>query len=139
MINVSISDVISLIKQATQLSKKLKDKDLNKVLLDLQLAVAQLGEQNIELQDKYLQLKKYLEIPDNIYMDDEGFICRKNDSNKYCPHCWNKYRKLSLMPHRGIINNDLDWNKPEGKYFYECPACNFKVYSDFKNLVKSAK
>ena len=48
MINVSISDVISLIKQATQLSKKLKDKDLNKVLLDLQMAVAELGEKNIE-------------------------------------------------------------------------------------------
>ena len=73
MINVSISDVISLIKQATQLSKKLKDKDLNKVLLDLQLAVAQLGEQNIELQDKYLQLRFQIIF---IWMMKDSFVER---------------------------------------------------------------
>lgn len=132
MINVSISDVISLIKQATQLGKKLKDKDLNKVLLDLQMAVIQLGDQNLELQEKYQNLKKYIEIPDNIYLDDEGFICREDDVNKYCPHCWNKDRKLALMPRYGIQEfGTLDVDKP---YTYECSACQWKVGSSKKHF-----
>lgn len=126
---ISISDMIALIESAIKLSKKIKDKDLNKILLELQTAILEFGTQNLKLQEKYQDLKKYLEIPDDVYIDDDGFLCRKNDKVKYCPGCWNRNRRLSLMPKKGISNILLgDFNTKA--YTYECSACKYQVYSD---------
>ncbi|MBA2915539.1 hypothetical protein HCN73_04985 [Lactobacillus crispatus] len=130
---ISISDVISLIENAIKLSKKVKDKDLNNILLELQAAVLQFGTQNLELQDKYSKLKKYIEIPDNVYLDDDGFLCRKNDKVKYCASCWNKDRRLSLMPKKGTYNLMAgDFNTKS--YTYECSACKYQIYSDKEQI-----
>lgn len=126
MVSVSIGDILALLKSAAKVGEKVKNRDLNKIILELQTAVVQFGSQNLELQEKYAELKKYVEMPDDIYIDDDGFICKKNDNAKYCPHCWNKDRRLSLMPKHGIERYMHDSNKP---YTYECSACKWTVDS----------
>lgn len=123
---ISISDIIALINKANEIANNVKSIELNKVLLELQTAIIQFGTQNLELQEKFSELKKYIEIPNDIFIDDEGFICKKGDSNKYCPKCWNKERKLSLMPKTGVKTHYNDIEKP---YDYMCSACNFVVES----------
>lgn len=124
---MGISDLIALINKANDIAQNVKNLKLNKVLLELQKAVLQYGSQNLELQEKYNELNKYIQNPDDIFIDDDGFICRKNDPNKYCPHCWNKDRRLSLMPKYGIQRYSCDdYSKP---YTYECSACKWTVDS----------
>lgn len=133
IVSVSIGDILALLKSAAKLGEKVKNRDLNKIILELQEAVVQFGSQNLELQEKYAELKKYIEIPDNVYLDDDGFLCRKNDKVKYCSSCWNKDRRLSLMPKKGTYNlmsGDFDIKS----YTYECSACKYHIYSDKKQI-----
>lgn len=74
---ITFGSAISILKDAQILAKKLKDRELNDALLSLQQELIELGSQNIELKEKYDELKKYIEIPDNIDLDDDGFICKK--------------------------------------------------------------
>ena len=67
-------------------------------------------------------------------MDDNGFIRKEKDNKKYCPKCWNKDRKLSIMPNHGIKEFD-----GINEYAFECPACGYIVYSkdNFTNTTKN--
>lgn len=131
---ITFSSAISILKNAQALAEKLKNRELNDALLSLQQELIGLGNQNLELKEKYDELKKYLEIPNDVYLDNDGFICRKNDTRKYCPHCWNKYRKFSLMPLEGVeVMDYLNLSKP---YMYKCSACGHGVQANkayFKN------
>lgn len=131
---ITFSSAISILKNAQALAEKLKNRELNDALLSLQQELIGLGNQNLELKEKYDELKKYLEIPNDVYLDNDGFICRKNDTRKYCQHCWNKYRKFSLMPLEGVeVMDYLNLSKP---YMYKCSACGHGVQSNkayFKN------
>lgn len=131
---ITFGNAISLLKDAQLLAEKLKNRELNDVLLSLQGELMDLGDQNIKLREKYDELKKYIEIPDDIYLDDDGFICRKNDVRKYCPSCWNKDRRLSLMPKLGYQFISLDFDQPDKAFQYTCPACEFVIYSNEKRL-----
>ena len=131
---ITFSSAISILKNAQALAEKLKSRELNDVLLSLQQELIGLGDQNLELKEKYDELKKYIEIPDNIDLDDDGFICRKDDVRKYCPSCWNKDRRLSLMPKLGYQFLSLDFDKPDNAFQYTCPACEFVIYSNKKRL-----
>ena len=48
--------------------------------------------------------------------------------------CWNKDRKLSIMPNHGIKEFD-----GINEYAFECPACGYIVYSkdNFTNTTKN--
>lgn len=128
---ITFGSAISILKNAQILAKKLKDRELNDALLSLQQELIELGSQNIELKEKYDELKKYIEIPDNIDLDDDGFIYRKDDVRKYCPSCWNKNRRLSLMPRFGVMELNVELDKP---YTYECSACHWRVYSSHEHF-----
>ena len=67
-------------------------------------------------------------------MDDNGFIRKEKDNKKYCPKCWNKDRKLSIMPNHRIKEFD-----GINEYAFECPACGYIVYSkdNFTNTTKN--
>lgn len=131
---ITFGNAISLLKDAQLLAKKLKNRELNDVLLSLQGDLIDLGDQNIKLREKYDELKKYIEIPDDIYLDDDSFICRKNDIRKYCPSCWNKDRRLSLMPKLGYQFLSLDFDQPDKAFQYICSACKYVIYSNKKRL-----
>lgn len=131
---ITFSSAISILKNAQALAEKLKSRELNDVLLSLQQELIGLGDQNLELKEKYDELKKYIEIPDNIDLDDDGFICRKDDVRKYCPSCWNKNRRLALMPKIGNQFISVDFDTPSKAFRYFCPACDFVVYSNKKRL-----
>ncbi|MCI6883030.1 MAG: hypothetical protein SOT17_03340 [Lactobacillus johnsonii] len=127
---ISFSSALSILKSAQDLAEKIKNRELNEALVSLQQELLSLGDKNLELQEKYVELKKYIEIPEDIFIDKDGFICKKDDSNKYCPHCWNKYRKLCLMPKEGV-REIYDVPKP---YVYQCSACKWTVDSSKKSF-----
>lgn len=116
---VTFETAVSILKNAQELAKKIKSRKLNEVLLNLQDELINLKTQYIESDEKYKEIRKYIEVPEDIYLDNHGFICRKNDNRKYCPKCWNENRKLSLMP-----NFDIK----VGKIQSNCSACGHAIY-----------
>lgn len=129
---MGISDIISMLKEVQSLAKDIKSKPLNDAIVGLQEAVMELSSSYLELEEKYDNLKKKVTVSDNIYLDDDGFVCVKGKSQKYCPRCWNKDRKLSLMPKNGIeAFGSQEISKP---YAFECAGCEWTVYSAKKSV-----
>lgn len=129
---MGISDIIRMLKEVQSLAKDIKSKPLNDAIVGLQEAVMNLSSSYLELEEKYNDLKKKVATSDDIYLDDDGFACVKGRKQKYCPKCWNKDRKLSLMPKNGIETfASQEVSKP---YAFECAGCGWVVYSDKKSI-----
>lgn len=129
---MGISDVIGLLKEVQSLAQDIKSKPLNDAIVNFQESVIGVGNDYLELEEKYNKLRKRVETSDNVYLDDDGFVCEKGKKSKYCPKCWNKDRKISLMPKHGIetfASQEVD--KP---YAFECAGCGWIVYSSKKDL-----
>ncbi len=130
-----LKDSIDLLKDAQQIAEKIKSKPLNDIIVQLQQDVIAMGNETLELQEKYHKLKDKVLVPDNIYIDDNDFLCIKNDSRKYCPKCWNRYRKLSLMPTVGVSETvAMDYEKP---YVFQCAGCGYVVRADQERFDKN--
>lgn len=122
-----ISDTIKILKEVQSLATDIKSKPLNDAIVKLQESVIELSNNYFELLEKYNNLKEQVSVSQDVYLDDDGFICIKNDKRKFCPHCWNKDRRLSLMPKHGInLGSFQEVSKP---YAFECSGCKWIVYS----------
>lgn len=127
-----ISDVISLLKEVQSLAKDVKSKPLNDAIVNLQESVINLENNYLELEEKYNELRKRVMASDEVYLDDDGFVCVKGRNDKYCPKCWNRDRKLSLMPKHGI--ETFASQEVDRPYAFECAGCGWIVYSSKKKL-----
>ncbi|WEV42969.1 hypothetical protein OZX56_05315 [Lactobacillus sp. ESL0684] len=124
---MSISDGIKIIDETKKIAKDHHDKNLNEQIINLQEYLISLSEENLELQNQINELKSKVEIPEDIDIDNDGFIVKKGDDRKYCPGCWNKERKLSLMPRKGIDRLGVH------KYSHRCAACGTIVDTETEN------
>ncbi|MCD7135998.1 hypothetical protein LTY62_01895 [Limosilactobacillus balticus] len=122
-----ISDAIKILKEVQSLATDIKSKPLNDAIVRLQESVIDLSNNYLELSEKYNNLKEQVSTSQNVYLDDDGFICVKDDNRRFCPHCWNKDRRLSLMPKHGIdLGISQEISKP---YAFECAGCKWIIYS----------
>ncbi|MDM8243284.1 MULTISPECIES: hypothetical protein [Limosilactobacillus] len=129
-----VSDSISVAEKVQEIAKKYKDKELNNEIIALQQKIISLGNDNLKLKEELTTLKSEVCSNKTVKMDDNGFIRKEKDNKKYCPKCWNKDRKLSIMPNHGIKEFD-----GINEYAFECPACGYIVYSkdNFTNTTKN--
>lgn len=119
-----ISDSITVAEKVQSIAKKYKDKELNDEIILLQQKLSLLSNENIKLREEMAEIRSDVLSNKNVYMDDNGFLRRKNDETKYCPKCWNKDRRLSIMPNHGVEEFDSI-----NEYTFECLACGFMAYS----------
>lgn len=129
-----VSDSISVAEKVQEIAKKYKDKELNNEIIALQQKIISLGNDNLKLKEELTTLKSEVCSNKTVKMDDNGFIRKEKDNKKYCPKCWNKDRKLSIMLNHGIKEFD-----GINEYAFECPACGYIVYSkdNFTNTTKN--
>lgn len=121
---MTITDGINVFNEIKKIVIKYNNKDLIEKILNLQEYLMNLSEKNIELKTQVTKLQSQLETPKDIDIDDNGFIVKKGDNRKYCPRCWNKERKLSLMPRKGV--DSLGTNL----YGHMCSACEMIVNTE---------
>lgn len=119
-----ISDSLSVADRVRAIAKKYKDKELNDEIISLQQKLILLSNENLKLREKISKIKSDALSNKNVYMDDNGFIRKENDGKRYCPRCWNKDRRLAIMPNHGVKEFD-----EINEYTFECPACGYRVYS----------
>ena len=84
-----IKDVAKILQQADNI-------DLYRQLLDLSVQARDLQNEVAKLQQENVNLKKELEIEDDIERYEKLFVTRKSDDTKikYCSRCWDAERKL---------------------------------------------
>lgn len=89
-----ISDSIIVAEKVQSIAKKYKDKELNDEIILLQQKLSLLSNENIKLREEIAEIRSDVLSNKNVYMDDNGFLRRKNDEKKYCPKCWNKEKVI---------------------------------------------
>lgn len=119
-----VSDSISVAEKVHDIAKRYKDKELNDEIISLQQKMISLCNENLKLKDELTELKSEVCSNNKVKMDDNGFIRKDKDDKRYCPKCWNKDRRLSIMPNHGI----KEFSEIH-EFAFECPACGYIVYS----------
>ncbi len=110
-----IKDVARILQQADNI-------ELYKQLIDLSAQALELQNEINKLHQENINLKKELEIEDDIERYEKLFVTRKSDNTKikYCSHCWDAEHKLiqinvrqsgKFYCHHCKINAIYDQNK----------------------------
>ena len=99
----AVNAIIDKLNRLRELNKQLKNVEVNTILSELQLAVADLKlelanerDKNVDLQDEIRELKRQLDLLNTIEFKN-NFVYRKVDDNlegPYCPRCYGKSQKL---------------------------------------------
>jgi hypothetical protein len=99
----AINTIIDKLKRLRELNQQLKNVEVNTILSELQLAVADLKlelanerDKNVDLQDEIRELKKQLDLVNTIEFKN-NFVYRKVDDRlegPYCPRCYAKSQNL---------------------------------------------
>lgn len=112
------SGIITALKKALEVSKRLKDAEMQGVLLDAQEQVLELKEEVLDLRAENAKLKGQLDVTATLKYDRGAYWSMTGDSRDgpFCSRCWDVDRRLVRMHPTGF-----------GGYLYDCPACHESV------------
>jgi hypothetical protein len=122
----AVNAIIDKLKRLRELNEKLKNVEVNTILSELQLAVADVKlelanerDRNVDLQDEIRELKTQLDLVNTVEFKN-NFVYRKVDDRlegPYCPRCYAKSQKLIKLVE--ISQNG-----------YGCAVCQFILRRD---------
>ncbi len=126
----AVNVIIDKLKRLRDLNEKLKNVEVNTILSELQLAVADLKlelanerDRNVALQDEIRELKVQLDLGKTVEFKN-NFVYRKVDDSlegPYCPRCYAKSQKLVRL-----VEASEDG--------YGCAVCQFILRRDGQSL-----
>lgn len=103
-----------------EIAKKLASSEEQKKLYDLRDELYKIIEEKFELQEENQDLKKRLNLKENLYFKNNMYWLKKENDivGPYCSKCYDKDNKL--------VHFHTDDN------YYRCPVCNFALNEEGK-------
>lgn len=127
MIAIGISDVMTVLDKALAIATKLKNAELNAVIIELQSKVMSIQQEIIKLNAENEGLKQQLQEKEqyNMVFEDNAYWNLKPDGSKegpFCAVCWERDRKTIRF--KKVLLGCYSPTRDDTYYADSCPVCN---------------
>jgi hypothetical protein len=108
-------DLLQGIKELGSLVEKIKSKETMDQFMKMQVMVSQLITRNTELEQEVSNLKRRLDLREDLkFVEDKGWYRKQGDRIPFCPICQEKYEKAIHLQRLGPGSED-----------FECVSCGW--------------